>query len=598
MSTQMGGIDFSQYQSWQKITAPTGAVYYVIPDTGYVYDPFLSAQKGRPILWENPLPEYEKKQEYEQEQADAKSRAKKAASPEGQLLPIVGVVGGTVGAKYLVDALGPATALEAAQANYYNSLAGSSSAGAASAGTSAAPASTAADAFVTSAAPAATSAPISLGAEGIQTLADGSILMSDGTIQAATQTAGETAATAGAEAALGIQPYLGAAGAALGAYGVYNAIESDDTLSGGISGAGMGLGLGMAAPLVGMGPLGWGALGLMALGGAGLGAGLTEVLGHKSTKQYQAERWGELEEKGIVNAGAAFQANHAADDDGVWNEGQFAGKKWNWEDARTLAKQDPIHFNLVLGNYETFGNDWDQYSQEQRNQIMARLLDEDLYHSTKGDIRIKNEDRAREIKDQVLSGITVAPATNIEVQPTPPPDTQTAQAQTKIGTSNMSNGKVAIPAIGKQPATPIMGAMLPTTPAGLRLPGAPGAPASPVMGAQSVSTPVGVFPVNGVRNPATPVMGAPSVSTPQGFMHPALAVYQGLQAEPVQRPVAAVPQMGNMGAVPLQRPVAAVPAVEPQRTMTRSPGIGLDGKPLSPEQLGRMLAKKANERRR
>lgn len=582
MTEQLAGIDFSQYQSWQKIVAPTGAVYYVIPDTGYVYDPFLSALKGRPILWENPLPEYEKKQEYEQEQADAKSRAKKAASPEGQLLPIVGVVGGTVGAKYLVDALGPATALEAAQANYYNSLAGSSSAGAASAGTSAAPASTAADAFVTSAAPAATSAPISLGAEGIQTLADGSILMSDGTIQAATQTAGETAATAGAEAALGIQPYLGAAGAALGAYGVYNAIESDDTLSGGISGAGMGLGLGMAAPLVGMGPLGWGALGLMALGGAGLGAGLTEVLGHKSTKQYQAERWGELEEKGIVNAGAAFQANHAADDDGVWNEGQFAGKKWNWEDARTLAKQDPIHFNLVLGNYETFGNDWDQYSQEQRNQIMARLLDEDLYYSTKGDIRIKNEDRAREIKDQVLSGVQVAPATNLQVNPAPPPDTA-VQAQTKMGTSDM-----------KQPAVPLMG-KVPQPGAAL--------PATPMMGAPSVSTPVGVFPVSGVRNPATPVMGAPSVSTPQGFMHPAYQVAQSLTPVPhVPQAAAVVPQLGNMGAVPIQRPVAQpVQDLAQQaatRTMTRSPGIGLDGKPLSPEQLGRMLAKKANDRRR
>lgn len=579
MSEQLGGIDFSQYQSWQKMVAPTGAVYYAVPGTGYVYDPFNSQLKGRPVLWENPLPEYEAKEA-------AKKKAEKAASPEGQLLPIAGVVGGTVGAKYLVDALGPTTALEAAQANYYNSLADAGSAAltdgttaaAGGAGTTAA-ANTAQSAFTNAATGASTAGTAAAegGAVGVQTLMDGSTLMSDGTI-------------VGAESAMGITPYLGAAGAALGAYGVYNAMQSDDTLSGGISGAGMGLGLGMAAPLVGMGPLGWGALGLMALGGAGLGAGLTEAFGHKSTKQYQAERWGELEEKGIASAGHAYQANHPGGDDGVWDEGQFAGKKWNWEDAKTLAKQDPIHFNLVLGNYETFGNDWDAYSQEQRNQIMSRLLDEDLYHSTKGDIRIKNEDRAREIKDQVLSGGGVAPATNVQVNPAPPPDTA-VQAQTKIGTSDM-----------RQPAVPLMGKVQQQAPA---------LPATPVMGAQSVSTPVGIYPVTGVRNPATPVMGAPSVSTPQGFMHPAYQVAQSLTPmahvpqpgyqQAAQQVAAMVPQLGNMGAVPIQRPGAQPvqeQALDAARTMTRSPGIGMDGKPLSPEQLGRMLAKKANERKR
>lgn len=107
-----------------------------------------------------------------------------------------------------------------------------------------------------------------------------------------------------ASALSGAAPYLGAAGAGLGAYGVYNATKMNDkkkaAISGGLSGAGMGAGLAAAAPLIGLGPLGWGALGLMALGGGALGSGLGAGLAHKTTKQIQAERWKDLTDKGYT----------------------------------------------------------------------------------------------------------------------------------------------------------------------------------------------------------------------------------------------------------------------------------------------------------
>ncbi len=517
MSQDLNAIDFSQFGSWEKIEAPTGAVYYIVPGTGYVYDPFMSSQKGRPVLWQNPKPEYEKRKE-------AEKKANKAASPEGQLLPLAGIVAGTVGAKHVVDWLGPTTAqdkfLGALAEEKLKDLAVKESIEQTTTQALAPEATTTAGAFTTG----LSGAPV-----GVQSLADGSVLMSDGTIQAATQSVGTT----GAEAAIGVTPYLGAAGAALGGYGVYNAIENNDPLSGGISGAGMGLGLGMAAPLVGMALPGWGTLGLMALGGAAGGFGLTELLGHKSTKQYEAERWGELQDKGVTGASAAYAANHPGDDSGVWSTGQFAGKKWNWEDAKTLAKEDPTHFNLVLGNYETFGNDWDTYSQDQRNQIISRMLNEDLYNSSKGDIRVSNADRARQIKDEVLSG-------QVQVVPTTPPEAkgmespQSAALKQGTGESSMKQQSMMgqpLPSVvvqpqNRQPASPVMGALPPQL---------------------QVMQQLGGIPQQAYQPPVVPTTYQPS-----GPVIPIQKPIAGqpVAAVPVPKPLV-VPQMGNMGAVPI-----------------------------------------------
>ena len=134
--------------------------------------------------------------------------------------------------------------------------------------------------------------------------------------------------------------------------------------------------------------------------------GLSEVankfFGHKSTKQYQKERWGGLIDDGVVNAQVAQQANHPEDDSGVWQSGKYKGEKWSFDKALDLAKEDPTHFQHVYGNYKTFGNDWSNYNDAQQKAIVGRLVAEGLYNPSKGDVLIKDEDRARQIKDEVL----------------------------------------------------------------------------------------------------------------------------------------------------------------------------------------------------
>lgn len=100
---------------------------------------------------------------------------------------------------------------------------------------------------------------------------------------------------------LGATPYLGAAGAGLGAYGIYNSIKANNPKMGALSGAGMGAGLAAAAPLIGLGPVGWGTMGLMALGGAGLGGGLAAAFGDKNRYQDEWKRKKKLYDQGLIS---------------------------------------------------------------------------------------------------------------------------------------------------------------------------------------------------------------------------------------------------------------------------------------------------------
>lgn len=320
----MEGIDYSQYKSWQTIVAPTGATYYIVPGTGYVYDPFLSSSKGRPVLFQNPTPQVEEKRKLDKEKEKQIKAAEKAASPLGQILPAAGTVGGLVavnkasdwfsgGGKAAAETAGAATQAStnaAPQAGTWLSRQvdavgealglGGGAPEAATQGVQAATtpaATTAAETFAQAATPAtqtiASGASAPAGYTAVGTAADG------GTMIAPTSSLPGTPPAAG----LGITPYLGLAGAGLGAYGVFNANQAGSAGQGALSGAGMGAGLGMAAPLLGLstGPLGWTALGLMALGGAGLGAGLGALgkIGDKDQWKTEGKRVNKLREQGV-----------------------------------------------------------------------------------------------------------------------------------------------------------------------------------------------------------------------------------------------------------------------------------------------------------
>lgn len=307
---ETAGTDYSQYANWKTITAPTGATYYIVPGTGYVYDPFLSSVRGRPVLFTNPTPQVEEMDRKKAKEEKAIKAAEKASSPMGQLLPVAGTVGGLYAAKKAMNWLdAPASAATNAatntaanadpsmlsQAGDWVSRQADAVGNWFSGGSSATPAASAAaptsatQAFMqgatTSTIPAGASVPAGYTAVG--SAANG------GTMIAPTSSA--------ATPALGITPYLGLAGAGLGAYGVFNANQAGSASQGALSGAGMGAGLGMAAPLLGLGPLGWGGLGLMALGGAGLGGGLGAIgkIGDKDMWKTEGNKLRKLSEQGV-----------------------------------------------------------------------------------------------------------------------------------------------------------------------------------------------------------------------------------------------------------------------------------------------------------
>ena len=185
--------------------------------------------------------------------------------------------------------------------------------------------------------------------------------------------------------------------------GIANAMKGNDrersALSGGLSGAGMGLGAGMAAPLLlGGGPLGWGTLGLLALGGGLTGGALGGIFGRKKTEDYQKERWGGLGEQGQL----AYGMNHPENDSGVWQTGKYAGQDWSWDKALDLASEDPTHFAGVLGNYQVYGDEWGSIAADKRDEIVRRNIAAGNYSSDKGDIIINDPAKAQQIKDEVL----------------------------------------------------------------------------------------------------------------------------------------------------------------------------------------------------
>jgi hypothetical protein len=247
---------------------------------------------------------------------------------------------------------------------------------------------------------------------------------------AGTTTADLFSGAAGETSMLGAAaPYLGAAGAGLGAYGIYNATQMHDkkqaALAGGLSGAGMGMGTGLLALGAAnmWNPVGWGLIG----GGALLGAGLGGLLAHKSTKQYEQERWGDAISKSAApdSIKNAYALNHPEGDTGVFVGGPHAGERWSFEAIKDMGKDDPLgNFDLVLGHYQTYGDEWDKIPLDRRAEIIRRNLAMDNYESSKGDVLIKDAATAQRIKDEVMAAkdippLTAAPSTEPTTPTTP-----------------------------------------------------------------------------------------------------------------------------------------------------------------------------------
>lgn len=219
-----------------------------------------------------------------------------------------------------------------------------------------------------------------------------------------------TVGTEGAASTLGAAaPYLGLAGAGLGAYGLYNALDSNDKTSGALSGAALGGGLAAAAPLVGLGPVGWGGLALAAALGAGGGFGLTSLFGHESTRDVAKKHTGQLQGMGKDDAawqnyvkGMRTQYNSAPPDPSK----PFHGGKYGSWDEYKQAGLDAADLTGVYGNLKTFGPEWAKLSFDDQKKVTQGIIDAGLYNSKKGEVEISDPSRALQIRDSVLKGET------------------------------------------------------------------------------------------------------------------------------------------------------------------------------------------------
>ena len=367
-------IDWSQYQSWQPIQTPTGGTQYLVPNTDWVYDPFVSAQTGKVQLFKNPKPAMDA-------QAAQEKAYKDANSPTTQLMGVGLPIAAGLGGKYLYDnyfASGSANAGGTGIGQAFSNLfGGGSSAPASSVASAVAPAATASQ-FASAAAPFSAAEPFM----SYSTLGGtASNLANVGPTVEAAAGLGGTAPTTGLFGGIG---GLGMAGLAAGALVGLSQLKGMNNFFHGKQ-LDTKQKLALALPTFGL----------------SLASGLWA---HKSTKEREKERWGKLANDGVTGAQEAFLAAHPEGDTGIWKDGPTAGKQWNWEDAVMRAKANPAEFRGVYGNFDTFGNDWATYAPAQQDEIVKRLINANLYDPEKGDITITDKEAARKIKDQVLAG--------------------------------------------------------------------------------------------------------------------------------------------------------------------------------------------------
>ncbi len=397
-------VDWTQYHSWPSFVGSDGHTYYIPPGgEGYAYDPFLHHlfQDGRAA-----------KKAADQATADQQKAIKDANSPARQFEQIAGVAGLTAGVPIAARNLFP-SAVESAQANYFNGLAG---------GAAGAPAVEADAAYNAAMAPYLNG---TAGAVQNAGAAANSALQSGENAVAPTSFLGSAA------------PYLGIAGAGLGAYEINNAIKTGSVSQGAVGGLGLGAGLATAAPLlIGAGPVGWGVLAASAAGGALLGGGAAKLLHHETTREYQKKNTQSLlgqssdpTWQGYVSAMRG--QNETGPSDASMPYGDTKGNKYANFDAYKAAGLDAANLTGVVGNLQTYGPAWAKLTEAQRQAITQKNIDANLYSSKKGEVVITDPGTAKSNFDAVVSGGVAVP-TPAAPQQTPIANNAAAAAQAAV----------------------------------------------------------------------------------------------------------------------------------------------------------------------
>lgn len=187
----------------------------------------------------------------------------------------------------------------------------------------------------------------------------------------------------------------------------------------------------------------WGAAIGGGLGGlVGLGKGLFK---HKSTKEYEKERWGDFANKAQASginpalADIAQNANHPVGDTGIWQTGKYAGQKWDFNKALDLAKSGGNDFNLVLGNMQTFGPEWLNKTPDQQRAVSQALANAGLYKGDHGDVLISDANKAQQIYQQLAANGFKAPTQPQAPSSNPTPIPRSPTGATS-GTLNLQPG--------------------------------------------------------------------------------------------------------------------------------------------------------------
>lgn len=361
--------DFSKYNTWDVVYDPaTGREFRVIPGYGgqFVLDVNASAASGTVRVINNPTPQFNAQKEGERKQKlqedlvrEEFENKKKLGDPVNQLIIGAGIPAAGLAAGELIK----------------NSISGT---------------------------PATTAAGQAIGQASLPTAGTTTAANAAGQGALAAQTAPATPeilSVGGAAPVEAAGPFslggIGSAGnaylPALGAFGAYDVLANDrgpvrGTLQGAASGAAIGSYFG-----------GVGAIPGAIVGGlAGLGRSLFD---HESTREHAQKNTSNLLGR---NPNDAQYQNYVQSMRRQYDSAPpdpskpFAGKYSNWNEYKN-AGLEAGDLTGVYGNIDTFGSDWTRLSQPKRQEITQKLIDADLYVSDRGEVKIKNKNKAKEI---------------------------------------------------------------------------------------------------------------------------------------------------------------------------------------------------------
>lgn len=374
--------DTTGYESWPVLQTSDGAKFYVVPgsDGRLVFDPVMTALKGKTVFRPSPKSAIEAKKAAEDQQKAAIDLQKQQSSPLGQAATMVGPVAGIVGANYALQHTAPAAAVSIIPSGPYA----------------------------------------------------GNILMNNGTIQdaaghivgqgtaAAVQPVANTAATQTAQAFIGaapetqgvlIDPTLAPEAPGLFSAG-YGGVAAGDFSAASI-GAGVGGAVGLydltthdRGPLLGTaegaasGYMIGGVPGAVVGGIYGLGKGLLEK---PSTKEIQA---GRFKAAGIANP---YPDGHD----------YFAGT--GGEQSRDERYLTPDAIRLNPDNWNA-APDYGSWTKDQQDQFLSDLLQNGKVQERKGGIYY-DDAYAKSVADRIRGGgaavapVVAAPATPVQAPP-------------------------------------------------------------------------------------------------------------------------------------------------------------------------------------